>query len=129
MNEIACLPGNAARGLLAGSRVDLVFFDFEFRYPDRLDRGARTLKLSSPVALSTLTFLATSAASAASAAPPGGRFLVFECLCSRGAALLGRLLLEQGLPVCDRDLVVVGMNLSKGQEAVPIATVIDEGRL
>ena len=45
------------------------------------------------------------------------------------AALLRRLLLEQGLAVRDRDLVIVGMNFSKGQEAVPVATVIHEGRL
>ena len=104
--------------------------DLEFRHANRLDGGgARALRLSSTLALSSLIFVTAAAAPAAPAAAPGGRFLVFEGLCGRGATLLGRLLLEQGLPVGDRDLIVVWMNFSKGQEAVPIATVIDEGRL
>ena len=47
---------------------------------------------------------------------------------SRAAFLLG-LLVEQGLTVGDRDLIVVGMNFSKGEEAVAVAAVIHEGRL
>ncbi len=46
-----------------------------------------------------------------------------------GFALLARFLGEQRLPVGDRDLVVVGMDFRERQEAVPVAAVIDEGRL
>ena len=73
--------------------------------------------------------MAATAAPAAPAAPSGRRLVVLGGLFGRGAALLRRLLLEQGLTIGDRDLVIVGMNFSKGQEAVPVATVIDEGRL
>ena len=40
-----------------------------------------------------------------------------------------RLFLEQRLPVGDRDLIVVRMDFRKGEEAVPIAAIVDEGRL
>ena len=40
-----------------------------------------------------------------------------------------RLFLEQGLPVGDRDLVVIGMDFGKGEEAVAVAAIIDEGGL
>ena len=36
---------------------------------------------------------------------------------------------QQRLPVGDRDLIVVGMDFAEGEEAVAIATVVDEGRL
>ena len=36
---------------------------------------------------------------------------------------------HQGLTVADRDLVVVGMDFGEGEEAVPVAAVVDEGRL
>ena len=39
------------------------------------------------------------------------------------------LLLEERLPVGDRDLIVVGMNFVEGEEAVAVAAVVDEGRL
>jgi len=42
--------------------------------------------------------------------------------------LIGRLL-EQGLSIGDRDLVVVGMYLAKRQKAVAVTTVFDECRL
>ena len=38
-------------------------------------------------------------------------------------------LLQQRLPVGDRDLIVVGMDFVEGQEAVAVAAVVDEGRL
>ncbi len=38
-------------------------------------------------------------------------------------------LVDQRLPVGDRDLVVVGMNFTERQEAVAIAAIIDEGGL
>lgn len=37
--------------------------------------------------------------------------------------------LDQSLTVSDRDLVVVWMDFAEGQEAVPVATVFDEGGL
>ncbi len=43
-------------------------------------------------------------------------------------SLLG-LLLDQSLPVGDRYLVVVGMDLAEGEKAVPVAAVFDEGGL
>ena len=50
-----------------------------------------------------------------------------------GASLVGTglLLLEgqQPLPVRDRDLVVVGVDLAEGQEAVTVAAIFDEGGL
>ncbi|KZB97346.1 hypothetical protein AU375_06462 [Methylobacterium radiotolerans] len=47
------------------------------------------------------------------------------------AVLLGvaGLLLEERLPVGQRDLVVVGMDLVEGQEAVAVAAILDERRL
>src|SRR5690606_21385196 len=50
----------------------------------------------------------------------GGRFGVCDHL------LLVGLGLHQRLPVGERDLIVVGMDFRKGEEAVPIAAVIDE---
>ena len=44
-------------------------------------------------------------------------------------AVIGALFLDQRLTVGDRDLIVIGVNLGKGQEPVAIATVIDKGRL
>jgi hypothetical protein len=43
--------------------------------------------------------------------------------------VIARLLGEQGLPVGDRDPVIVGMNLAERQETVPVAAVLNEGRL
>ena len=39
------------------------------------------------------------------------------------------LLGQQRLPVSDRDLVVIGVNLREGEKAVAVAAVVDEGRL
>ena len=36
---------------------------------------------------------------------------------------------DQRLPISDRDLIVVWMNFAEGQEAVPVATIFDEGGL
>ena len=72
------------------------------------------------------------ASAAAPAAPPpasGSCLVVLGSLgVSRPALLLG-LFVEQGLTVGDRDLIVVGVNFSKGEEAVAVAAVIHEGRL
>ena len=46
-----------------------------------------------------------------------------------GVAVGALFLVDQRLPVGDRDLVVVGMDFGEGEEAMAVAAVIDEGRL
>ena len=46
-----------------------------------------------------------------------------------GGALGAFFLVDQGLPVGNRDLVVVGMDFAEREEPVTIAAVIDEGGL
>src|SRR5882757_3280393 len=46
-----------------------------------------------------------------------------------GVARVALFLSEQGLPVGDRDLVIIGMDFRERQEAVAVAAVIDERRL
>src|SRR5580658_5110943 len=46
-----------------------------------------------------------------------------------GFALRALFVLDQGLPVGDRDLIVVRMDFAKGKKAVAVAAVIDEGGL
>src|SRR5580704_1949893 len=46
-----------------------------------------------------------------------------------GGTLGALLLVDQGLPVGDRNLIVVGVDFAKGEEAVAIAAVIDESGL
>ncbi len=46
-----------------------------------------------------------------------------------GLSMGSILLLEQGEAVGDRDLVVIRVDLGKGQKAMAITAVIDEGRL
>jgi len=46
-----------------------------------------------------------------------------------GGALRAFLLVDQGLAVGDRNLVIVGMDFAEGEKAVAVAAVIDEGRL
>ena len=59
----------------------------------------------------------------------GGGFIILRGLgVSRPALLLG-LFLKQGLTIGDRDLIIVGVNFSEGEEAVAIAAVIHESRL
>ena len=41
----------------------------------------------------------------------------------------GALLLQQGAAILGRDLVIVGVNLGKGEEAVAVAAIVHEGRL
>ena len=57
------------------------------------------------------------------AAPPfSGRFVVL-------LPLRKRLLLQKRLTVGDRNLIIIGMNFGKGQEAVAITTIFDEASL
>ena len=44
-------------------------------------------------------------------------------------ALVVLLLRDQGLPISDRDLIIVGMDFRERQKAVTIAAVVDERRL
>ena len=46
-----------------------------------------------------------------------------------GGALGALVLVDQRLPVGDRDLIVVGMDFAEGKKAVAIAAVVDEGGL
>ena len=62
---------------------------------------------------------------AAAAAAPSGAVVGIGVGGALGALFLG----DQRLPVGDRDLVVVGMDFRKRQEAVAVAAVIDEGCL
>ena len=39
------------------------------------------------------------------------------------------LLIDQRLAVRDGDLVIIGMNFTEGQEAMPVAAIIDKGGL
>ena len=44
-------------------------------------------------------------------------------------ALRAAFFVDQGLPVGDRDLIVIGMDFAEGEEAVPVSAVIDESGL
>ncbi len=46
-----------------------------------------------------------------------------------GGALRALFLVDQRLPVGDRDLIIVRMDFAEGEEAVAVAAVIDEGGL
>ena len=46
-----------------------------------------------------------------------------------GGALRAFFLGDQGFPVGDRDLIIVGMNFAEREEAVAVAAVVDEGGL
>ena len=70
-----------------------------------------------------------SSAAPATPPPPSCSGLILRGLGVSCPALFLSLLLEQRLTVGDRDLIVVGMNFGKGQEAVAVAAVIHEGRL
>ena len=65
------------------------------------------------------------AVAAAAAAAPAGAMVGIGV----GGTRVALFLRDQRLPVGDRDLVVVRMDFGEGQEAVPVAAVIDERRL
>ena len=65
--------------------------------------------------------IATLAATAAAAATVAFFLVVLRV----GAGLI----LDQGLTVRDRDLVVIRMDFGEGQKAVPVPAVVNEGRL
>lgn len=125
MDEIADLHGNACTRF-AGCGVDLVF-ELEFRHRNGFGSSAtRALHI-----FAALPLRATAPTPAPAPAPtaPSVRGLVLGGLFGRGAALLLGLSRKKGLAVGDRDLIIVGMNFGKSQETVPVAPVIDKGRL
>jgi hypothetical protein len=68
---------------------------------------------------------AAAARTAVTLPPPAGAVLTLFFGLAVGA-LVG---LDQGLPVGDRYLVVVGMDFAEGEKAVAVSAVFDEGRL
>jgi hypothetical protein len=109
MDELACFHDDA-RTLFAWGRVDLVL-GIGLKPRDRQVLGGRSV-----CALCVPPSLIASSTAAATPAAPSGRGIVLGGFLSRGAALLSGLLLEQSLPVSDRDLVIVGMNFCEGQK-------------
>ena len=106
VHEVVRLHGHACGGI-QWRGVDLVV-DFEpCHRNDFGSRRAASFGLSRP-----LPFMATAPTSATPAAASSSR-VVLGGLGRGCAALLFGLSLEQGLPVRDRDLVVVGMNFGK----------------
>jgi len=69
--------------------------------------------------------MAAAARAAVARAASAGTILVLLLGLAVGA-LVG---LDQGLTVGDRDLVIVGMNFRKGEEAMAVAAIFDKGRL
>ena len=97
----------AGRRLMLGIRAGLGFF-------------ARCRFASCLVAIA-----AGRAVAMAIAAMPPATLLVFFFRVAMRAAFF----LDQGLTVGDRDLIIVRMDFGEGEKAVPVAAVIDEGRL
>ena len=84
-------------------------------------RDSRSVQLGRPAIAAALLTLAEVVAI-------GGVVGVAVVAAGVTLVLLG-LLAQQRLPVGDRDLVVVRVDLVEGEEAVPVAAVLDEGRL
>jgi hypothetical protein len=75
-------------------------------------------------ALHAIAMAAAARIAMARTAAVGAVFALFLGLAM--GALIG---FDQRLPVGDRDLVIVGMDFAEGQEAVPVAAILDEGGL
>ena len=121
MHEVARLHGDSAAGFARLGRSFALWRAFSRRW-------LCTVRLS---AASFVTSLIRASAAASATPPPaaGGCLVVLGSLGVSCAALLLGLFVEQRLTVGDRDLIVVGVNFSKGEEAVAVAAVIHEGRL
>ncbi|WP_283816362.1 hypothetical protein [Bradyrhizobium genosp. L] len=87
----------------------------------RLGIGARALD---HLALHALAMTAATGIAVARTAAVAAVLVLFLGLAM--GALVG---LDQRLTVGDRDLVVVGMDFAEGEEAVPVAAILDEGGL
>ena len=108
MHEIARLHGDARGGILRRG-VDFVFHHLQPCHRNGFGcRYASALSLSWP-----LPFMPTTPAPSAPAAT-SSRGIVLGGLCRRRSTLFFGLSLEQGLPVSDRNLIIVGMNFGKG---------------
>ena len=121
MHEVARLHGDSAAGFARLRRCFALWRTFA-------RRRLCTARFSASAFV--ISLIRASAAAAATPPPPARSCLVVlgGLGVSRPALLLG-LFVEQGLTVGDRDLIVVGVNFSKGEEAVAVAAVIHEGRL
>ncbi|WP_456732587.1 hypothetical protein [Bradyrhizobium sp. USDA 3364] len=92
----------------------------------RLDRRQR-LRLAGALDHIALDAVAMAAAAGVAMARPSAMAAVLVLFLGLAmGALVG---LDQRLTVGDRDLVVVGMDFAEGQEAVPVAAILDEGSL
>ncbi len=114
-----------------GKALSLGLVGFEIQVFDRFGKalvaeiGALFARLAvTPAMASASTTAMAVAAAAAAVAAAAVRAVVFLIL-SMGAGLL----VEERLPVGNGDLVVVGVDFRKGEKAVPIAAVLDEGGL
>ena len=76
------------------------------------------------LALDTVAVAAAAGIAVARAAAMAAVLVLFLGLAM--GALVG---FDQRLTVGDRDLVIIGMDFAKGQEAVPVAAILDEGSL
>ena len=93
---------------------------------ERVDLGGRIVAV---VARVTVTVAVPVAALAARTPPAARTARPCPVLGLLGPAFGLGLFLLQRLPVGDRDLVVVGMDLVEGEKAMPVAAVVDEGGL
>ncbi|MCP1844789.1 MULTISPECIES: hypothetical protein [unclassified Bradyrhizobium] len=91
-----------------------------------LDGGQR-LRVVRPLDHLALDALAMAAPTGVAMARPAAMAAVLVLFLGLAmGALVG---LDQRLTVGDRDLVIVGMDFAEGQEAMPVAAILDEGGL
>ena len=77
------------------------------------------------LALDALATAAAARIAVARAAASAGAVLALFFGLAMGA-LVG---LDQGLTIGDRNLIIIGVDLAEGEEAVAVAAILDEGRL
>ena len=89
------------------------------------------LRLRGGFAVDDIALHARSAAAARIAMPSATATSAARAVISFGfrSAMRALFFLDQRLTVGDRDLVVIGMDFAKGEEAVPVAAIFDEGGL
>ncbi|WP_283809854.1 hypothetical protein [Bradyrhizobium sp. MOS003] len=91
-----------------------------------LDRlGRRGIGAFNDVAADAFAMTASAGVAVARAAAAVGAVLALFLGLAMGL-FLG---LDQRLPVCDRDLIIVWMDFAEGEEAVAVAAIFDEGGL
>ena len=123
MHEVARLHGDSTAGF---TRLLSVFA----LGPRQLLPTDDSAPRGSPPSAFVICLIRASAAAAATPPPPArGCLVVLGGLGVSCAVLFLGLFFEQGLTVGDRDLIVVGVNFSEGEEAVAVAAVINEGSL